>query len=100
RSPISPLALVGAEAGAVPDEGIGVDEMISSGHGVREVLRARAHRGFFRLRGGGIGWGLPASLGVKLAQPDRPVVALVGDGSAVDTIPSPLAAGDDPTPVL
>ena len=31
--------------------------------------------------GSGLGWGLGASLGVKLAHPDRPVVALVGDGS-------------------
>jgi acetolactate synthase-1/2/3 large subunit len=30
---------------------------------------------------GGLGWGLPAALGVKLACPDRPVIATVGDGS-------------------
>ena len=37
-------------------------------------------------RGGGIGWGLPAAIGAKLAQPDRPVVALIGDGSAMYTV--------------
>lgn len=31
---------------------------------------------------GGLGFGLPAAVGVALAQPDRPVVAIVGDGSA------------------
>ncbi len=41
---------------------------------------------FFGLRGGGIGWGLPAAIGAKLALPDRPVVALIGDGSAMYTI--------------
>src|SRR5882672_4703957 len=100
RSPISPLALVGAVAGAVPDETIIVDESISSGHGVRELLRARDHRGFYGLRGGGIGWGLPASLGVKLAQPDRPVVALVGDGSAMYTIQSLWSAAHDSIAVV
>ena len=40
------------------------------------------------MRGGGIGWGLPAAVGAKLALPDRPVVALVGDGSAMYTIQS------------
>ena len=35
------------------------------------------------MRGGGIGWGLPAAVGVKLALPQRPVLALIGDGSAM-----------------
>jgi len=35
--------------------------------------------------GGGIGWGLPAAVGAKVALPDRPVVAIVGDGSAMYT---------------
>jgi benzoylformate decarboxylase len=38
------------------------------------------------LRGGGIGWGLPAAIGAKLALPSRPVVALIGDGSAMYTV--------------
>jgi benzoylformate decarboxylase len=100
RVPISPLALVGAIAGAVPDEAIIVDETISSGLGVRELLRARDHRGFYGLRGGGIGWGLPASLGVKLAQPNRPVIALVGDGSAMYTIQSLWSAAHDSIAVV
>jgi benzoylformate decarboxylase len=100
RTPITPLALVGAVAGAVPDEAIIVDESISSSHGVRELLRARDHRGFYGLRGGGIGWGLPAALGVKLAQPDRPVIALVGDGSAMYTIQSLWTAAHDSIPVV
>ncbi|HUM14369.1 MAG TPA: thiamine pyrophosphate-binding protein [Candidatus Nitrosotalea sp.] len=100
RVPISPLALVGAVAGAVPDEAIIVDETISSSHGVRELLRARDHRGFYGLRGGGIGWGLPASLGVKLAQPSRPVIALIGDGSAMYTIQSLWSAAHDSIAVV
>jgi benzoylformate decarboxylase len=83
--PMSPLTLVHAIAAAVPDEAIIVDETISSGGGLRQLLRCRDARSFYSLRGGGIGWGLPASLGVKLAQPGRPVVALIGDGSAMYT---------------
>jgi benzoylformate decarboxylase len=41
---------------------------------------------YFGLRGGGIGWGIPASIGIKVALPNRPVVALIGDGSAMYTI--------------
>ncbi|MBN1849588.1 MAG: thiamine pyrophosphate-binding protein [Deltaproteobacteria bacterium] len=40
--------------------------------------------GFIGGRGGAsIGWGMPAALGVKLAVPNRPVLALIGDGSAM-----------------
>ena len=32
---------------------------------------------------GGLGWGLPASVGLRMGLPDRPVVAVLGDGSTV-----------------
>jgi benzoylformate decarboxylase len=85
RTPITPLALMSAVADALPSEAVVVDESISSGGGLRVLLRSDDPRSFYGLRGGGIGWGLPAAIGVKLALPDRPVVALVGDGSAMYT---------------
>jgi benzoylformate decarboxylase len=85
RVPITPLALMHAVAGALPPEAVVVDETISSGAGLRTFLRADDPQSFFGLRGGGIGWGLPAAIGVQLALPSRPVVALVGDGSAMYT---------------
>jgi len=86
RTPIQPLALMGAVAGMLPDDAVVVDESVSSGAGLRRLLRSDDAQSFFGLRGGGIGWGLPAAVGVKLALPHRPVVALVGDGSAMYTI--------------
>jgi benzoylformate decarboxylase len=83
--PMSPLPLVHAVAGAVPDDVVLVEEAVSSSAGIREFFRCADAQSFYGLRGGGIGWGLPAALGVKLALPDRPVVALVGDGSAMYT---------------
>jgi benzoylformate decarboxylase len=94
------LALVGAVADAVPDDAVIVEEAISSSGGIRNLLRSRDARGFYGLRGGGIGWGLPAALGVKLAQPARPVVALVGDGSAMYTIQALWTAAHDAIPVV
>jgi len=85
KSPITPLALIHAVAEALPPEAVVVDETISSGGGLRTFLRSDDPKSFFGLRGGGIGWGLPASLGVKLALPHRPVVGLIGDGSAMYT---------------
>jgi benzoylformate decarboxylase len=72
-----------------------VEEAISSGLGIRQLVRSDDPQSFFGLRGGGIGWGLPAAIGVKLALPDRPVVALIGDGSAMYTCQALWTAAHD-----
>ena len=65
------------------------------GAGLRSLVRSDDPQSFFGLRGGGIGWGLPAAIGVKLALPDRPVVALIGDGSAMYTCQALWTAAHD-----
>ena len=100
RTPISPLSLVAAVVDAMPEDAIVVDESISSGNGLRELLRSSDPKSFYGIRGGGIGWGLPAALGVKLAQPSRPVVALIGDGSAMYTNQAFWTAAHDSIPVV
>ena len=85
QSPMGAIALVHAVARATPAGAAIVDETISSGAGVRHFFRCEDSKSFFGLRGGGIGWGLPAALGIKLALPQRPVIAMVGDGSAMYT---------------
>jgi benzoylformate decarboxylase len=86
RRPIHPLALMQTIGRRLPDDAVVIDETVSSGTGLRRFLKSDDAQSFFGLRGGGIGWGLPAAIGVKLALPDRPVVALIGDGSAMYTI--------------
>ncbi|HVY18391.1 MAG TPA: thiamine pyrophosphate-binding protein [Rhodopila sp.] len=86
RSPIHPLALMATIGRVLPDDAVVVDETISSGTGLRRFLKSDDAQSFFGGRGGGIGWGLPGAIGVKLALPDRPVVALIGDGSMMYTI--------------
>lgn len=86
RHPIHPLALMQMIGRVLPDDAVVIDETVSSGTGLRRFLKSDDAQSFFGLRGGGIGWGLPAAIGVKLALPDRPVVALIGDGSAMYTI--------------
>jgi benzoylformate decarboxylase len=85
KTPIEPQALLHAIGEILPDDAVVIDEAISSSPGIRELMRSNDPRSFFGLRGGGIGWGLPAAIGAKLALPARPVVALVGDGSAMYT---------------
>jgi benzoylformate decarboxylase len=86
RHPIHPLALMQTIGRRLPDDAVVIDETVSSGTGLRRFLKSDDAQSFYGLRGGGIGWGLPAAIGVKLALPNRPVVALIGDGSAMYTI--------------
>jgi len=85
HSPVQPLSLLNAIGEMLPKDAVVIDETISSGGGIRSLIRSDDPQSFYGLRGGGIGWGLPAALGVKLALPARPVLALVGDGSAMYT---------------
>jgi benzoylformate decarboxylase len=86
RSPIDPDYLTLQVVEAMPENAILVDEGLTSS---RQMLALRPHRdryGYHALASGGIGWGLPASVGVSMANPDRPVVCYSGDGSAMYSI--------------
>jgi benzoylformate decarboxylase len=85
RTPVQPLALLQAIGETLPKDAIVVEEALSSAPGIRSLIRSDDPQSYFGLRGGGIGWGLPAAIGIKLAIPDRPVVGLIGDGSAMYT---------------
>jgi len=99
KTPIQPLALHHAISEILPKNAVIVDESVSSSAGLRQFLKSEDAQSFYGLRGGGIGWGLPAAIGIKLALPDRPVVALVGDGSAMYTCQSLWTAAHDHVPV-
>jgi benzoylformate decarboxylase len=51
-----------------------------------DLLAFRDRYGVHNGGSGGIGWSIPASVGVSMAQPGRPVVTIVGDGSAMFSI--------------
>jgi benzoylformate decarboxylase len=85
-TPVQPLALLEAIGEMLPANAVVVEEALSSSPGIRQLIRSDDPQSYFGLRGGGIGWGLPAAIGVKLALPDRPVVGLIGDGSAMYTV--------------
>ena len=86
RQPVHPLALSYALATSIPDNTVIVDEGITSAPGLRRFLKSADPRSYFGGRGGGIGWGMPAAVGIKLAMPDRPMVAVIGDGSAMYSV--------------
>ena len=99
---ISQLAFAHAIANCAPAEAVIVDESISisSSGALRQLLKCSDAKSFFGPRGGGVGWGIPAALGVKLALPDRPVIALIGDGSALYSWQGLWSAVHDRIPVV
>lgn len=100
KTPIRPLALLQAISEALPRDAVVIEEALSSGPGIRQLMRSDDPQSFYGLRGGGIGWGLPAAIGVKLALPERPVVALIGDGSAMYTCQALWTAAHDRVSVV
>jgi benzoylformate decarboxylase len=79
--PMSASAAMAALADAFPDEGIVVVETPSATLALRNRLRLSRPGSYYFSAGGGLGYGLPAAVGVQLAQPDRPVVCVIGEGS-------------------
>jgi benzoylformate decarboxylase len=86
RAPIDPDWLTLQLVQAMPDNAILVDEGLTSSRQMTALRPYRDRYDYHALASGGIGWGLPASVGVSLANPERPVVCYSGDGSAMYSI--------------
>lgn len=69
-----------------PDNSVIVEEAPSSRGPMHDYLPILARDGFYTCASGGLGHGLPASVGVALARPERHIIALLGDGSAMYAI--------------
>jgi benzoylformate decarboxylase len=98
--PIRAFSLLQAIGAVLPKDSVVVEEAISSSPGIRDLIKSDDPQSFFGLRGGGIGWGLPAAIGVKIALPNRPVIALIGDGSAMYTCQALWTAAHERTGVI
>jgi benzoylformate decarboxylase len=72
----------GILAQVLPDDAIIVLESPSSTLALRNRLRISRPGSYYFGAAGGLGFGLSAGIGVQLAQPDRPVVCVLGEGSA------------------
>ena len=86
--PPSPEAACHALMRALPLETVVVEESPTADAHVRAFHRVTRPDRFFYSRGGGLGWGMAAALGVSLGLEREPVVCVVGDGS---TLYSPQA---------
>jgi benzoylformate decarboxylase len=80
--PISGSAAMAALAGVWPQDAIAVVETPSSTVALRNRLRLSRPGSYYFSSSGGLGFGIAAAVGVQLAQPERPVVCVLGEGSA------------------
>ena len=60
-----------------------VEEALTSTQSLPQYLHQHYPDSFFGLASGGLGFAIPGAVGVSMAKPGRPVVAIVGDGSAM-----------------
>jgi len=97
--PLNPSTVLSALAEVLPEDGIVVLESPSSTLALRNQLRISSPASYYFAAGGGLGFGLAASVGVQLAQPDRPVVCVLGEGSAQYAITAFWSAVAYRTPV-
>jgi benzoylformate decarboxylase len=67
----------------LPADAVVVEECPSNRDELMLRLPARQPLGMVSPAMGGLGWGLPAAVGLRMGLPDRPVVAVLGDGSTV-----------------
>ena len=79
--PISASVAAAVLSDLWPDDGILVLESPSSTLAMRARLQLSKPGSYFFGAGGGLGFGLSAAVGVQLAQPDRQVVCVIGEGS-------------------
>ena len=100
--PITAGAAVQALADVWPEDGIAVVEAPSATLAVRNRLKLSRPGSWFLGAGGGLGFGLSAAVGVQMAQPDRPVVCIAGEGSVQYAVQAfwSAAAYDVPLTVL
>jgi len=86
RGSITPAKISAALTAFLPENAIVVDESITFGRTIFGLTQHAAPHDWLTLTGGAIGSALPLAVGAAVACPDRRVIALEGDGSAMYTL--------------
>ncbi|MBW0106398.1 acetolactate synthase large subunit [Pseudonocardia sp. KRD291] len=84
--PLTVAGLAAAVAATLPENAVVVDEGLTSSMGLPPALATANRHTLLTLTGGAIGQGLPAATGAAVGAPDRPVLSIEADGSALYTI--------------
>jgi benzoylformate decarboxylase len=99
-TPIDPDWLMLRLSDGLPDDAIIVEEGLTSTRNLLAFWPFRDRYSFFGNVSGGIGWGIAASVGIQMAQPERRVVGVIGDGSAMYCVQALWSAAHYKAPVI
>ncbi len=83
----------------MPPNAVVVEEAPSHRNALHEYFPIRTSGGFYACASGGLGWALPAAVGVALADSSRKVIAVLGDGSSLYTIQGLWTAAQHRLPI-
>ncbi len=83
----------------MPADAIVVEEAPSHRNAMHEYLPIRRPGGFFTTASGGLGYALPATVGIALGSPGRRVVCVLGDGSSLYSIQALWTAAEHHLPI-
>lgn len=98
--PLRAAHVLAALADRLAPDAVVVEETPSSRPALHALLPARAPFGFLSAAMGGLGFAMPAAIGVRMADPGRPVVAVIGDGSSLYSVQALWSAAYYGTGVL
>ena len=97
---LSPEAVFDVIAGTAPRDAIYLNESTSTTDFLWHRLPMQEQGSYYFAAAGGLGFAMPAALGVQLAEPSRRVIAIVGDGSANYSITALWTAAHYKIPVV
>ena len=100
HAPMSSERMMAEIAAVLPDDAVIADDSVSSRASMMGAMDFDEPGSLFGACGGSLGWGMGGAMGIKLALPDRPVVGVVGDGSAMMAVQALWTAANSDIPVV
>ena len=87
-------------ASVLPPDTIIANDAATASSAIFDAMEFNEPGSIIGFSGGALGWGMGGAMGMKLAHPDRPVVAVVGDGGAMMTVQALWTAANANIPVV
>ena len=100
QQPMTPARALHEVAQAAPDDVVVADETITASLELWEHFNFNSPGDYYGARGGGIGQGIAGAIGTQIAHPDRPVLGITGDGSAMYSIQALWTAAHHQLPIV